>query len=295
MDLMLLTALMIVLFSFQSLFTRLYTASYAGGDVSGATPVFTFCYGFVIALASFIAGGFKFHASSLTWLFGLLNALMLILYNTSMIRAGSLGSYAFMMTSSLFGGIVVPLIAGILFLKETMTFLQWIAVVLMLTAIVMMNSKGLSLKKNSGKYYLWCAFLFLSNGLYGLIMKLQSNGLNGAERTEMLVILFGFSALAAALMEVLGGRGKRLVNGLGMGAKSAVFLACCCISAFSAVNLMMYLLTQIQSTGLLYTMQNGGVLVLSFLYSVLLFKEKPGVIKLGGMALAVASMVMLNI
>ena len=294
MDRALLLALMVVLFSFQSLFTRLYSKSYAGVDKSAATPVFSVCYGLFIALCSWVAGGFGFHASWQTWLFGLLNALILLLYNTSMIKSGNLGSYAFLMLSSLFGGIVIPLIAGTAFLGERMSLLKWTAAALMLAAVLLMNSKGLTLKNAARGYFFWCALLFLANGLYGTVMNFQVRNLNGQEGSEMRVILFAFSALLAFLAEALQGRGRKLIGGFAMGKKAGLWLAACCVSAFAAVRLLMYLLSKMQ-TGIVHTINNGGVLVLSLLYAIVLFGEKPNRLQYLGMALAAASIVMLSL
>ncbi|MBQ6646457.1 MAG: hypothetical protein IJM56_07235 [Clostridia bacterium] len=290
----LLVALMVVLFSFQSLFTRLYSRAYAGPDADHSTAVFSVCYGLFIALCSLASNGLNFHPTGYTWLFAAINALVLLLYNTSMIRGGNLGSYAFLMLSSLFGGIVLPLIVGVAFLGEKMSALQWTAVAVMFAAIVLMNSKGLNLSKTSRGYYLWCALLFFANGMYGVIMNLQVNKLNGSESSEMLVILFALSALFAFILEAAGGRESELIRGFRMGKTAALWLLLCCASAFAAARLMLYLLSQMQS-GLLYTIDNGGVLALSFLYSIFLFKEKPSRLQLLGMLLAAASVIMLNL
>lgn len=294
MTTVLLVALMVILFSFQSLFTRLYSRARAGESADKAAAVFSVCYGAFIALCSLLSNGLSFHPSGYTWLFAAINALVLLLYNTSMIRGGNLGSYAFLMLASLFGGIALPLLVGVAFLGEKMTALQWTAVGIMIAAIVLMNSKGLKPGGASRSYYMWCALLFLANGLYGVIMNLQVNRLHGEESSEMLVILFALSALFAFAIEAAGGRGGALLRGFKMGKKAAAWLLVCCISAFAAARLMLYLLSQMQS-GLLYTIDNGGVLALSFLYSVFLFKEKPGKLQLLGMLLAAASVVMLNL
>ena len=286
--------LMVLLFSFQSLFTRLYSRAYAGKDKNTSTPVFSVCYGLFIALCSLIGAGFRFHASGATLLLGAVNALVLLIYNTSMIRGGNLGSYAFLMLSSLFGGIVLPLVVGVAFLGESMSPLQWLAVAVMIAAIALMNSKGLKTKGAQKGYYLWCALLFTANGLYGVIMNLQVQKLAGQESSEMLVILFALSALFAAGTELVRGKGSALVSGFQMGKKAALWLIACCASAFLAARLMLYLLSQVQS-GLLYTIDNGGVLALSFLYSIFLFREKPDKLQLAGMLLAAASIVMINL
>ena len=284
-----LVALMILFFSFQSLFTRLYSANYAGPDASKATPVFSVVYGVFIAVASFVVGGMTFAPSWQTILLGLLNAGMLVLYNTSIIEAGNRGSYSFLMVASMFGGILVPMAIGQFFLGETpLTGLQITAVLMMLASLVLMNVRTISFKGASKSYYIWCLALFFANGLYGAINNLQTVVMDGAQRTEML------TALAAIGMEAFRGQGKQLVEGFKMGKKSAIYLIITCLSATAAANLLLYILTLMESS-ILYTIDSGAVLVLSIIYSLVLFKEKPTWEQVVGMVIAVASIVMINI
>jgi len=289
-----LVAMMSLLFSFQSLFTRLYSANYAGPDAATATPVFSVVYGVFIAAASFLLGGMTFAPSWQTVLLGLLNAGMLVLYNTSIIEAGNRGSYSFLMVASMFGGILVPMAIGLLFLGETLSGLQVIAVLMMLVSLVLMNVRTISFKGASRSYYIWCIVLFFANGLYGAINNLQTQVMDGAQRTEMLTILYLCSALAAIGMEVFRGQGKQLADGFRMGRKSAVFLVITCLSATAAANLMLHILTLMPSS-VLYTIDSGAVLVLSILYSLVLFKEKPAWEQVAGMVIAVVSIVLINI
>ena len=218
-----LVALMILFFSFQSLFTRLYSANYAGPDASKATPVFSVVYGVFIAAASFLLGGMTFAPSWQTILLGLLNAGMLVLYNTSIIEAGNRGSYSFLMVASMFGGILVPMAIGQFFLGETpLTALQLPAVLMMLASLVLMNVRTISFKGASKSYYIWCLALFFANGLYGAINNLQTVVMEGAQRTEMLTILYLCSARAAIGLELCQGQGKQLAAGLKMGKKSCL-------------------------------------------------------------------------
>ena len=289
-----LVALMILFFSFQSLFTRLYSANYAGPDASKATPVFSVVYGVFIAVASFVVGGMTFAPSWQTILLGLLNAGMMILYNISIIEAGNRGPYSFLMVASMFGSILVPMAVGVLFLGETLSGLQVVAVLLMLASLVLMNVRTISFKGASKSYYIWCLALFFANGLYGAINNLQTVVMDGAQRTEMLTILYLCSALAAIGMEAFRGQGKQLVEGFKMGKKSAIYLIITCLSATAAANLLLYILTLMESS-ILYTIDSGAVLVLSIIYSLVLFKEKPTWEQVVGMVIAVASIVMINI
>ena len=294
MYLVALVTLMILFFSFQSLFTRLYSASDAGPDAGKATSVFSVCYGVFIAAASFLLGGMTFAPSWQTILLGLLNAGMLILYNTSIIEAGNRGSYSFLMVASMFGGILVPMAIGLLFLGETLSGLQIVAVVMMLVSLVLMNVRSISFKGASKSYYLWCIALFFANGLYGAILNLQAEVMDGAQRTEMLTILYLCSALAVIITECAKGQGKQLISGFKMGKKSALFMVITCLSATAAANLLLYILT-LMSSSVLYTIDSGAVLVVSILYSLILFKEKPTWEVVLGMAIAVASIVLINI
>ena len=294
MYLVVLVSLMILFFSFQSLFTRLYSAYYAGPDAGKATSVFSVCYGGFIAAASFLLGGMTFAPSWQTILLGLLNAGMLILYNTSIIEAGNRGSYSFLMVASMFGGILVPMAIGLIFLGETLSGLQIVAVLMMLISLVLMNVRSISFKGASKSYYLWCIALFFANGLYGAINNRQTLVMDGAQRTEMLTILYLCSALAVNITECVKGQGKQLLSGIKMGKKSELFMVITCLSATAAANLLLYILT-LMSSSVLYTIDSGAVLVLSILYSLILFMEKPSWEVVLGMVIAVASFVLINI
>ncbi len=286
--------LMILTFSFQSLFTRLYSASYPAERANQATPVFSIVFGAVVAVASLVVGGFSFAPSWQTILLGVLTAAMLMLYNRSMIEAGNRGSYAFLMIAAMFGGILGPMFVGVCFLGEVLAAHQLFAVALMLVSLVLMNARGIEFKGATKAYYLWCIALFVANGMFGTLMNLQAKVMAGAQRTEMLTILYGMSALASGVGELARGRGKDLAEGFKMGPKAAIFLVLCCASATAAANLQLYILSQMDSA-IYYTISDGSVLVVSILFSLVLFKERPRWEQVIGMLLAVGSIVLINL
>lgn len=288
----LLLVLCVISFSFQSLFTKLYSDHYRG-NAETSVPVFSVVYGAFIAIASLVTGSFSFAPSPLTVLFGILNGLILILYNTAIIRAEKLGSYSFMMIVNLFGAILLPILAGIIFLGETISVTGILAVALMLPAMLLMNHNGLSVKSTGKKYYLWCLLLFLANGLYGTFLNVQATLMNGRERTEMLVILFFLSSVLTVLYETARGRAAALKGGFCMGAKAGIFLILSCVFATVGANLVLYLFS-VMNTDVVCTVDNGGVIILSILYALILFREKPDRLQWIGMMLATASIVLIN-
>lgn len=293
MPVMLLLACLILLYTFQSLFTKLFSLNYAGKDKGISTSVFSVCYGGFIGLATFAINGFSYTFAWPTLAMGLCNALVLWLYNTSLIQAGNRGSYAFLMICNLFGGIIVPMVIGLLFMGETLSVLQLCAIGLMLVAFVVMNARGISFKGASGAYYLWCALLFLANGSYATFMNLHESTMGQSFNGEMIVTVFLGMAVIVVLSHVLRGNGKPLAEGFRMGKRAALFaLGSACVATLAA-NLCLYLLGQVQAS-VLFTIDNGGVLVMSALFSCLFFKEKLRWEQIVGIVLAVISIAMIQ-
>jgi len=294
MPVMLLLLVLILLYTFQSLFTKLFSQNYAGPEKALSTSVFSICYGCFIGLATLAMNGFEFTFVWQTIALGLINALMLWLYNVSLIEAGNRGSYAFLMLCMLFGGIVVPMVAGVLFLGETLTLTQSIAIGVMLIAFVMMNARGLSFKGASGQYYLWCLLLFLSNGIYGALMNVQESLMGPSLNSEMIVSIYLGTALMVSASHLVRGEGARLARGFRMGGRAALFALGSCVVATLAANLCMYLLG-LMDASILYTIDNGAVLVMSALFSCLFFHERLRWEQVLGIGLAVASIVLISL
>lgn len=290
----LLVLLMTVLFSLQSLFCKMFSEKYESGSASLTSTVFSIVYGAFAGVVTLAIAGLRFAPSQATLLCGVANAIMLLVYNTAMIQASRAGSYSFQMICSLFGGIVLPLLHGVIFLGGSLSMLQLSAIALMLVAFVLLNLKGLSLRGSSGKFLFWCAALFVSNGLYGVFMNLQQMSLGGGERNEMIILSYlGMSALYAALQLCKGRR--ELADGFKrIGREPLIYLLLCCVCATAAVHLVLYVLTLVDAA-VLYTIDNGGVLLLSTLYSCVLFKERLSRAQLAGVVLSVLSIVMLSL
>ena len=289
----LLVAVMTILFSFQSLFCKMFSEKYDSGSAAMTSTVFSIAYGAFAGVATLIIAGFHFAPSPVTLACGVANAVTLLVYNTAMIQASRSGSYSFQMICMLFGAIVLPLFHTVLFLGGSLSVMQLTAIAIMLVSFVLMNLKGLTLKGSSGKFLLWCAALFISNGMYSIMLNLQQLSMQGAQRNEMIILSYlGMSILYAATQ--IARDKKALLDGFKMKKEPLMYLLLCCICATIAVHLVLYVLTLVDAT-VLYTIDNGGVLVLSVLYSRILFKEKLSPAQIAGIVLATVSIVMLSV
>ncbi len=286
-------ALLVVLYTFQSLFQKLFSTHYESSSAALTSTIFSISYGAFAGIATLAVTGLSFAPSPATWICGLVNALALWTYNMSMIKASRTGSYSFQMIAMLFGGIVLPMVFNAIFLGTALSALQLFAIALMLVSFVLMNLKGLSLKGSSGVFLTWCLILFVANGVYGILMNLQQHLSAGAERNEMIVLTYlGMAVLCAAVQ--LCRDPKALIQGFRIPAKPLLFLLLCCACATLASHLLLYCLTLVDAS-ILYTIDNGGVLVLSVLLSCLLFREKLSRAQLTGIALSVISIVLLSL
>lgn len=291
----LLILFLIVLYTMQSLFCRFFSMNYPGKE-ENTSFVFSVTTGIAVTILTFAYNGFTFQASWITLLLGLLNAVALFGYNLGLIKATEIGSYSITMISILFGGILIPLFFSVIVYQDTLNVMQLIAIAMMLVSFVFLNWDGLfgnEKKPLSAKFLLLCALLFLCNGAYGQLISTQQIMTNDTQREEMIMITYFFMAILALIVLMLKLK-KGTVKAFKQNRKSGIFLACCCLIIFSALNLLVYILSLV-NTAVLYTMDNGGVLLLSLVCSCIFFKEKFTAPKLVGVVLSVASIFMLSI
>ena len=293
----LLIALVIVLYSFQTLFCRLYNKAYPGReDVSPVVDCLY--YGVFVSAATFLFGGCTFQPSWQTVLFGLLNAFALLLYNVTLIKATASGSYAVANLSLLSGGILIPLLESVLIFDGKLLPIQYAGIFLMLVAFGFLNADGLFAGKGKAKektdkmFYVYCALLFIANGAYGAFFNAQQKILQEAQRTEMIILTFLPSAIMGGMI-VCSKAKKNALACFKQTPKSTLHLILCCISATVAINLLVYIMSLVD-VAVLFTVENGGVLVMSALYATFLFKEKLSLPKMIGLVIAVISMVLLG-
>ena len=282
----LLLAATVLLYSGQSLFLRLYNASRNGaGEMQ-----FTAFYGVCAGLCTLALNGFSFAPGKMTVLLGLINAVVLVVYNVSMSRAGSLGSYAFMMICVLSGGILVPMVYDAFWLGSEFGAMRVTGVALILAAFVIMNLDGLREKK-SGRYLIWCLILFFANGAYGVLMSLQQNAMEFTQRNEMIITTFLGSGIITAIAGLVRAPGG-FIKGFRMSARSLLMMCLSAACATVAVNLYLYVMKDINLT-VLNVVDNGGVLVVSALLAFVIFREKPEARRIAGIILSCASIVLL--
>ncbi len=281
----LLVVLLILLYTCQSGFANMFQRNYPG-DKRYASQIYSVFYGVIVSLATLIFAGFSVHPSMTTVLLGVLNGAVLVTYNAMLIKASAAGPFSIVMIFKLSGGILIPMFQSIIEDPTQLSALQYGAIALMLVSFVFLNLED---KKSgetavSAKFLLYALLLGLANGIYGTLLNVQKTLMNESENAEMIVCTFLSSAIFAfALLLIQAGRSA--LPGFRQNTKSAIFVTAASVSAAAAVNLLMYALGLV-NVAVLYAMDNGGVLLVSVLWSVVILKEKIGRNKIIGLVLA---------
>ena len=288
---MLLLAACILCYTGQTFFNKLFSMRYSGPEAA-ATPVYASLYGLVVGLVSLCLNGLSFSPSGMTLILGCINGVILFLYNLSMINAARSGPFAFQSIVMLFGSIVVCLVFSALWWGDRMTVTQLIGIAVMLAAFVLLNSGGLSFAGVEKGYFFWVTLLFFSNGIFGVLLDAQQRAMPG-ERNEMIIATF-LSSAAVSLAYLFTAKRKLVSKAFKMDGRSWLFALLSAGCASFAVYLLMTLLQYIPSY-ILYTVNNGSILVLSVLLCAVVLKEKMTKKAVAGIALSVVSIVLLSL
>ena len=286
-----LSAFCIALYTGQTFFNKLYSSTYEG-PAGSACPVFSIIYGLIVSVVTFALNKGRFAPSAVTVLLGVFNGCILFLYNLGMIQAARRGPYTFQSIVMLFGSIVVCLVFSAGFWGDHITPMQLVGIAVMLLSFVALNAGGLKLAGVRKGYYFWVFLLFFSNGFYGVFMDSQQR-VFPSERNEMIILTF--ASLSVLSLAYLGSRERgKIGSAFVMSRRALVFAVMSSLCAAFAVFILMILLKHVPSY-ILFTINNGGVLVLSAVLSFIILKEKPTKLTVLGVLLAVTSIVMLSI
>ena len=276
MYLVFIIALVILLYTLQSLFTRLYT-DYYPGDKGLTTPVFAVVCGLIVTVVSFIFSGFSFSCGWLTVLLGLINAVVLYGYDAFIIKASATGPYSILMTFSLTGGIVIPAIVSWVTDLGNFSFVQLFAILVIFASVLMITKKdevadAEEHKKHRTFFLIICTLLGLANGLYGVLLNTQQELTGVAEKEEMVAVTF-IGAAVISLVQLVVKEKKNVLSAFKQTKLSLTFLLLSAAVSALAINALVIALQDVNET-IVYTFDNAGVLLLSAIASAIFFKEK---------------------
>ena len=186
------------------------------------------------------------------------------------------------------GGMVVPAIWGWVFLGEPATILRILGIIVMIIAIFLSNS---SAKKLDKKLILMCACVFMLNGFVSVFSKLHQVAdaqFNPVDTVSYALIgtLCSF-AMSSSLKLGMAIKNKKQVSTKPK-FKPWLILVIVLYSVVGTVsNLLQLEGAKNLPASVLYPMITGGTIVLSGIFALIFFKEKPSKIEWVGIALCI--------
>lgn len=287
-----LVILSVLCYTVQIFFSKMYSISYEGPEAA-VTPVFATLFGLVTGVATLVYNGFRFQPGATTLILGLANGVVLFLFNLSSVNAARTGPYAFQSIMTLFGNTLMPILFVTVWWGDRLTLLQMAGIFAMLVSFVLFNLKGLKFEGLKKGYFLWVVLLFITNGLYGILIDAQQRVAMQTQRNEMIIATFTTSAVIS-LVYLAAVQGKHSLRAFRMGRKAWIYAGGSSAAAALAINLLMVTLRLIPAW-ILYTIINGSILILSAFLGMAVLHEKLTKHMLAGIAVGVVSLVLLSI
>lgn len=284
----LLLAVAIVLNASQNFITKQY-------NLKTETPN-TYVYTGIVAFFAMIffvitsRGKFEFNiqVAGYSAVFALFYS-MAIVGTVQAIRIGSLSITALLNQCSL----IIPTLFGLVVLNDDVGHIGYIGIAALFTALVLVKPKysdGLnSEKKISSRWLFWMAIGFAGNGMCSTVQKLQQLKYDGCYKNEfMMIALF----IVFILMFVAAKPNKTdikrdIVDTLKYSPVNGI--------ANGACNMLIMVLTGLLPTAVLFPSVSAGGMILTFIISLTVYKEKLPARQLIGYVLGVISIVLINI
>ena len=285
----LLTLLCVITCTVQNPLNKSFQEKHRGGIYLYPSMVSLFAVLF-FTITSLLTGGLRYEWGVLPYsvLFGASAALC----NVSLIvalRSGSLALTALITSYSL----MIPTVYGMIFLHETPGVLAYIGIVLLVISLYLTNAKGDQSEQKtrvSGKWLLFVTLSAIGNGACSIIQREEQIAFDGGYKNEFMIVALLVSVLFT-LPFILVKERREAPTSLKAGWGYALLSG----TANGTTNLLVMTVTATIATSVFFPIISAGGMVLSYILSVTLYKERFTKWQTVGIALGVLSLVFLNI
>ena len=302
-----------VCFSLQFIFTKLFQKR-AGGTLKAGiwNSLLSGTAAFVIF---FIMNGFSISFSASSVIFGLVYSVSGIVCTAASVIGLSCAGVGLMTFYTLLGGMVLPFAYGVVILEERPSPLRWAGAALLIIApaIPLLFSRGTnitqrdrqetnaSVKQGRLKLMICAAAVFLSNGFVSVATTAAMRAKDAvSEKDFLLAATLLKIAISLAMLAFLGLRQRSFLpfdQKTGRAAAPAVFLLLAAISCGYAVlngagSVFNLICARTIDASLQYPVISAACIILSSLFGLLFFKEKPGRGDILGIAVSIAGIVL---
>ena len=285
---MLLVLVSLTVHQFEAMIVKHYGKKYGKGGMlfNAFICLFSMIY-FIIT----DKGGLQFTPK--LWAYGLVNSTMYALGFYTAYAAYKTGSFGLTRLLSSFG-VIIPTFYGIVFLKEPTTVFTYIALVLILISLFLMNyqkrDENTPKEKISVKWVVFVILTVLSNAVITIIGRMQVDAFDDKYKNEFLMISLAGATVALFILGIILERDsfkQTIKHGFLYGAGAGIF---------NGINNLLILITYTYlPLSLTSPVKSGLGIVISFVMSLVIYKEKFTRRQLISACIGVIAVVLMNL
>lgn len=182
--------------------------------------------------------------------------------------------------------LIIPTFFGMVVYGDTLGIVGITGLLLLGISLFLINKKG----DNSGMSFKWfiCVLVtFLGNGFCSVFQKVQQNNFDGAYKNEFMIVSLVMVCIFMIVAMIIT-KEKADIN-------NSLLPAAGCGIANGIVNLLVMVLTGVLPSIILYPSIAAGGIVIGYIVSVFVYKEKLTVMQNIGYILGTASVILLNL
>lgn len=184
---------------------------------------------------------------------------------------------------------MIPTFYGLIFLKEPTRIGLFPGLALLSTALILINKKSKS-SPVTFKWLLCVTIAFLGNGMCSVVQKMQQNAFSGAYKNEFMIMSM---AIVAGIM--LGASFIKERRGIRRFIRTGWYLSISYGIMNALVNLFVMILGGIMSVSLMFPLVSVGSILVTFIVSIVFYKEKLTHTQFIGFLSGIVAIVLLNL
>jgi len=278
---------LIIVSVFASLVEGVFIKKYNSRHLHGGF-IFTSIVSLFSMLYFLISNKFAFEFSSELLPYAVISGLLFCMASVLTYVALTCGSFSMSMLILSYS-IVFPIVYGVVFTKEPITLFSLIGFVLL--AISLFLTRGQKVGGSFSVKWIVCILLsFVGSGMFSVVRRMQQLRFDDAYNNEFMIITLGISAFVLLITGIVVD-GKYLKEILKYGFPYAAF------AGFSngIANMLSIVVNTFIPISLSSPLSSGVKILISFIVSSVLFKEKYLPRQVAGVAVGALALVFLNI
>lgn len=222
-----------------------------------------------------------------TILYGMVSGMVLSCSNYTGYRALKSGPMGLTSAVAAFS-LIVPIIYGVSFLGEVLTYKSFIAFALIVAAILLINKVGTDKSKLSLSWWIFIVATLLFNGIYSVIQKQHQVEFPGEMRIEFMAVsmavctIIFFAVYCIYIFKKQCNGRKKIFNGTVSGVSNGM------------VGFLTLYLSSTQQASVMFSVISVCTVIAALLSGRIIFKEKISLKQMIGVACGVVAVVLLK-